>query len=147
MLVNILSQLTTDMRSITDHKLAGLNEAIDITVTDQPGAGGANHEYQLQLRTPEFTKELVTLSFQNGPVADAGFNGVTNEALLAVDIDRMRGFQYARKEDGTFDYDTPGKYACIENAEALRHMEQALYWLQKRTKDRLARGVEGTHQK
>lgn len=133
------------MRSITDHKLPGLNEAIDIIVTDQPGAGGANHEYQLQLRTPEFTKELVTLSFQNGTVLDAGFNGVTNEALLAVDIDRMRGFQYARKEDGTFDVNTPGKYACEENAEALMHMEAALFCLQKRTKNRLARGVEGTH--
>ena len=34
--------------------------------------------------------------------------------------------------------------AQAENAIALTHLEDALMWLQKRTRDRLARGVEGT---
>ncbi|MGK3945618.1 hypothetical protein ABK046_45655, partial [Streptomyces caeruleatus] len=73
-------------------------------------------------------KEGVTvhtnIGFQNGPISSpADFNGLTNEALLAVVIDRMRGFQYGRKEDGSFDESVRGKYACRENAVALTLLE------------------------
>ena len=57
------------MRTLTDHKLNGLNDALEITVTDEPGSG------------------------------------------------------------------------------ALTELENALMRLQKRTRDRMARGVEGTMQK
>jgi hypothetical protein len=57
---------------------------------------------------------------------------VTDEALLAIQIDRLRSFQ-------------SGKFACRENAIALTHLEEAMMWLNKRTENRLARGVEGTH--
>jgi hypothetical protein len=33
---------------------------------------------------------------------------------------------------------------CRENALAITNAEQALMWLEHRTKDRIARGVEGT---
>lgn len=94
---------------------------------DGPGPGGASHHYQI---TPG-GREPHHLFFQNGPIAEVGVNGNTNEALLAVLIDRMRGFQ-------------GGQYACRENAIALTKLEEALMWLQKRTRDRMARGVEGT---
>ena len=120
-------------RIITDHKVNGLNEALEITAVDQPGPGGANHVYHIILDSgagPAFV--AANLSFQNGPIATpADFNGITNEALLAVLIDRMRGFQ-------------SGKFACSENANALTHLEEAMMWLQKRTRDRIARCVEGT---
>lgn len=54
-----------------------------------------------------------------------------NEALLAVLEDRLIGFQ-------------SGQYACRENAVALTKIQEAMMWLQKRTRDRMARGVEGT---
>lgn len=140
------------MRTITDHKVNGLNEAIKIQATDQPGPGGANHSYILFIPDSVPTKPGVTvhtgISFQNGPIASPeDFNGLTNEALLAVVIDRLRGFQFQRKEDGSFDESKRGTYACKENACALTHLEEALMWLQKRTRDRMARGVEGTMQK
>jgi hypothetical protein len=119
---------------IFDHKLNGLNDAISILVQDDPGPGGAHHKYGLYLHEkPEwpYSKGLV-IEFQNGPILEAGFNGFTNEALLAVLIDRMRGFQ-------------SGPFACRENAMALTKMEESLMWLQYRTRARLARGVEGTH--
>jgi hypothetical protein len=129
------------MRKITDHKLNGLNEAIEITVLDEPGAGGACHEYQLQLVGDDGFQRLdapggglTHISFQNGPIQVAGVNGISGEALLAIVIDRLRSFQ-------------DGQYSCRENGIALGHCESALMWLQKRTRDRLARGVEGTHQK
>jgi hypothetical protein len=133
------------MRTLTDHKLNGLNESITINVLDEPGQGGACHEYELVVDKGVYQLGDVTLphemsyihsriSFQNGPVKEAGFNGISQEALMAVVIDRLRSFQ-------------AGQYSCRENAIALTHFEEGLMWLQKRTRDRLARGVEGTNQK
>jgi len=130
------------MRKITDHKLNGLNDHLDILVTDEPGYGGANHRYEIHLTAnPEPGALKITagtwrqnVDFQNGPIQEAGVNGVSGEALLAIVIDRLRSFQ-------------AGQFACRENAVALTHAETALMWLQKRTRDRLARGVEGTSQK
>lgn len=155
------------MRTITDHKLNGLNEAIKITALDQPGPGGANHDYRISYGTTDgslpFISSVKEIRFQNGPINEAGVNGISNEALLAILIDRMRGFQHGRKapiglqrtDDSSvmtdtntdFDFNTRGKYASRENACALTHLEEALMWLQKRTRDRLARGVEGTYAK
>ena len=139
------------MKEIHDHKVNGLNDAIAITA-DAPGSGGASHIYTLSLCIPGDTplkdniRANTVLSFQNGPISTPqNFNGITNEALLAVLIDRMRGFQFSRDPDGNFSR-VPGQFACKENACALTHMEEALMWLQKRTRDRMARGVEGTLQ-
>lgn len=40
-----------------------------------------------------------------------------------------------------------GPFACLENHDALRHLESGLAELQKRTVARIKRGVEGTHEK
>lgn len=126
------------MRTITDHKLNGLNDALEITVNDEPGQGGANHEYSILFDKGELGRQLApaacSISFQNGPIQEAGVNGISGEALLAIVIDRLRSFQ-------------SGEYKCRENAVALTKLEESLMWLQKRTRDRLARGVEGTNQK
>lgn len=128
------------MKTITDHKLNGLNDSIEISIMDEPGPGGANHHYMITL--PDWTRNpdgsnphhVWDIQFQNGPIKETGFNGVSNEALLAIVIHRMRSFQ-------------SGQYACRENDIALARLEEALMWLQKRTRDRLSRGVEGTSQK
>lgn len=128
------------MRQIHDHKVNGLNEALSVIAVDQPGSGGANHHYIITL--PDWTRNpdgsnshhVWDLNFQNGPIqSPADFNGITNEALLAVLIDRMRGF-------------ANGPFKCRENSVALTKLEETLMWLQKRTRDRMARGVEGTNQ-
>lgn len=124
------------MRTITDHKLNGLNDAIEITVLDEPGSGNANHEYLITLLNSKPIENGdssgTKISFQNGPIKETGFNGLSNEALIAVVIDRLRGFQ-------------GGQYACRENALALTHFEEGLGWLMYRTRQRLVRGVEGTN--
>lgn len=74
------------------------------------------------------------LSRAAAAIAEAGVNGISNEALLAIVEDRLLGFQ-------------SGEYACRENAVALTKIQEAMMWLQKRTRDRAARGVEGTSQK
>lgn len=121
-------------RELTSHKVNGLNEAIRIIVMDEPGQGNACHEYAMQICTQNTGQSLGVIHFQNGPIQEAGFNGISNEALLAIVEDRLTGFQ-------------SGQYACRENAVALTKIQEAMMWLQKRTRDRVARGVEGTSQK
>jgi len=124
------------MRELNEHKINPGNDTLTITVLDEPGHGGANHEYVIagQRADAENDGVMARLSFQNGPInADGnGVNGITHEALLAVLCDRLRGFQN-------------GSYACKANACALTHLEEAQHWLQQRTIERMRRGVEGTH--
>lgn len=122
------------MREITDHivecdKPDRPFRQLEVLVLDEPGNGGANHLYYVQARGG---RELFSqVKFQNGPIGEGDWpNGVTHEALLAIVIDRLRSFQ-------------AGRYSCRENAIALTHIEEALMWLQRRTRERIKRGVEG----
>jgi hypothetical protein len=128
------------MRQITAHQINEANTALRITATDEPSAAGANNRYEVTgmdstsnpsaIRTDPI--DTFTVLFQNGPINSVGVNGLTNEALLAILADRLGGFQR-------------GPFACGENAAALEHIEHAQHYLQRRTRERLQRGVEGTH--
>jgi hypothetical protein len=120
------------MRYITSHKLNGLNDKLNIFIADAPGSGGACHEYKIEgIHGPDEPPVRCAIYFQNGPMGEAGLNGISNESLLAILIDRLQGFQ-------------GGEFKCRENAIALTHLEDAMHWLQHRTRQRLNRGVEGT---
>lgn len=131
------------MREITSHKINPANDVLRVLVLDAPGSGGANHTYAIDgylfsdsaPTDPEnavaFGAPNTIIRFQNGPIAEAGVNGLTHEALLAILIDRMEGFQ-------------GGPYASTDNQEALDAMRTAQTALQRRTLARMARGVEGT---
>src|SRR5438034_527603 len=56
-------------------------------------------------------------------------DGTTNEEVLACLIHRLNYLQ--------------NKFPCRENAIAITHIETALLWLNHRTANRKARGVEG----
>lgn len=126
------------MRELTSHKVNGLNEVLRIEVLDEPGQGNACHLYSITSDEPRNadTPPAVTcqIRFQNGPLQEYGVNGISNEALLAIVEDRLLGFQ-------------SGAFACCENAITLTKLQEAMTGLQKRTRDRMARGVEGTNQK
>lgn len=117
------------MRSIETHKINPANDRINIVAVDEPGDGGACHEYVLDIDRGRIS---VGLSFQNGPIGEVGVNGLTHEALLAVLIDRLEGFQN-------------GPYACDENAQALTSLLAAQAALLSRTQRRIDAGIEGTH--
>lgn len=122
------------MREITSHRVNGLNELVNVIAMDDPGSGGACHHYRVEpiaMDHPQGAINPFDVKFQNGPIGDAGANGVSNEALLAIVEDRLKGFQ-------------SGKFACRENALALTHLQEAMHWLHHRTRERLQRGVEGT---
>ncbi len=58
-------------------------------------------------------------------------NGTTVENVLDALIGRL--------------VDLNGRFACRENSLAITKLEEALMWLNKRTENRIARGVEGKH--
>ena len=57
-------------------------------------------------------------------------SGTTNEEVLAMLIDRVQHLNQ--------------KASCRENSIAITHLEEALLWLNRRTADRIKRGVENT---
>jgi len=131
------------MRELNEHQINPANDKLTISVLDEPGAGGANHHYFVggfhTLTNPSVNQPGSALRdetganiiFQNGPIAEAGVNGLTQEVLLAIVADRLRSFQ-------------KGPFSCKANACALTHIEEAQHWLQQRTIERMRRGVEGT---
>lgn len=116
------------MREITTHHINGKHHNIKVFATDEPGSGNAHHEYSLETR-----ETAGIIHFQNGPVNEVGINGISNESLLAIVIDRLQCFQTS-------------KFSCRENALALTKLEEAMHWLKHRTELRINRGIEGTHQ-
>lgn len=126
------------MRLLHDHEINDFNvDNVRVMVMDEPNTengGGANHLYAVALGNtgPEGPGTLIR--FQNGPISEVGINGITNEALLAIVLDRLRSFQR-------------GPFSCRENAVAVTKLEESIMWLHKRTLDRVRRGVEGKHEK
>lgn len=78
----------------------------------------------------------INVMFQDGPLQkEEEPNGAFVETLIAITVDRLEWYQ--RVQDG--------RYRCRENSLAITHLQEALHWLNHRTADRVARGVEGTH--
>ncbi len=80
----------------------------------------------------------ISISWQSGPLGRGDDrkqpNGAFVEGVIAAAIGRLEFYQTS-------------KFACEENANALLALQGALTVLQKRTRDREGRGVEGTHSK
>lgn len=74
---------------------------------------------------------LATLQFQNGLLSEAGINGVTNEAVIEVLIERIK--------------DLNNRAPCRENSIVKTKLQEALFWLEERTRLRVDQGVESTH--
>jgi len=96
------------------------------------------HKYELGQFEEENPSVNRTIQFIEKEVSPEGVletinNGTTNEEVLEMLINRMNHLQ--------------GKFPCRENAIVITKLEEALMWLEKRTKDRVKRGVEGKHQK
>lgn len=117
------------IRELTSHKIDQANKALDVLVLDEAAESGASHHYSIRLPMdtangiPLMSFELI---FQNGPIAN-GINGVTNEALLAIVLDRLEGFQ-------------KGPFAQPFNDAAIDHLEQAQQALRLCAEQRQASG-------
>jgi len=73
------------------------------------------------------------IGWQHGPIVrDRGINGASVEDVIRAAMDRLRFFQN-------------GPFECRYNANALIYLQRALFELDDRTQDRVAREVEGTY--
>lgn len=129
------------MRDITRHQVDGYNVLLAIQAVDVPPVGDAHRRYDITGFDTELNPAAIddtgfrlcitrlALIFQAGQPIDTA-NGITNEAVLAVVLDRLMAFQ-------------SGPFACDDNRDALAHVDAALGCLHRRTRARQARGVEG----
>lgn len=107
------------------------NKLNDVYAVDEPGAGGACHKYLIAANGDH----LCNIEFQHGPRKDVNsVHGVLDTDLLEVVRDRLTAFQ-------------AGEFACDENEQALRHIEEALLWMNLRVENRAERNVLGTNNK
>jgi hypothetical protein len=125
------------MREVKAHKgINKLNDMLICEVGDDPAPlekGGGHASYHFFYRFYNESQKLASLKFHAGPLGEGvPPGGVSNEALLAVVIDRLRAFQ-------------KGAFSCRESALALTHLETALLWLRERARERKERGVEGDY--
>lgn len=104
---------------------------LEVYACGLPGVGGGHADYMFLVKDP--TVALGSIHFQDGPIGEVGLNGISHEALLAVVLDRLKCFQSS-------------EYVCHENKMAQFHLTRALEELHARTRRRIARGVEGTHE-
>lgn len=125
-------------RELFDHKNNKFNrECVRVTTADLRASDNAHHKYVIDVieraQTSDGVDKIVkicALDFQNGGLKEVGANGITDQALLAVVLDRLRSFN-------------DGQFRCRENSIAITYLEEALMWMEKRSNDRARRGVEG----
>jgi hypothetical protein len=91
----------------------------------------ANHHYSVST-TKEPSDVLQEVKFQKGAIKEHGVNGVANEDLIVMVIDRLQSFQES-------------EFKCRENAVAITKLEESLMWLRKRTTDRERLNIEWTN--
>ena len=76
------------------------------------------------------------ITFQDGPMGQGPNkkfqNGAMVEDLLQVCLQRLRFFQES-------------KLQCRQNSIAITKIEEAIHWLEDRTRDRESRDVKGTN--
>lgn len=83
------------------------------------------NDFDSAARPPQFVE------FYEKAPDSTPLGGTTLEEMLRVSIARLK--------------DLNSRFSCRENALAITKMEEALMWLNARTADREARGVEGQH--
>ena len=106
-----------------------------VFAADEPGNGGANHEYLIAVDRGLAVPKECKITFQNGARKDENaVHGILDTDLLEIVRDRLKGFQN-------------GDFATRENAIALTHIEEALLWMNKRVEDRIERNVLVTYKK
>ena len=127
-------------RTVPDAKIMNPSQFCTVQAVGEPNRGGAHTLYHVYSGVngpnPEepdalASVEVCEIRFQDGHPGEVGYNGILDSALLAVLIDRLKGFQ-------------SGPFSSREGAIALTKLEEALLWMDKRVANRTAQGVMNT---
>lgn len=122
------------MKLETIQKIHNLNE---VHTVDEVGPGGAHHHYMIKEVKDNESKANFhcEIKFQKGARnEDENIHGVIDSDLLEIVRDRLRSFQN-------------GPFANVYNEEALRHVENALFYMNLRVEERVRRNVLGKYKK
>lgn len=88
------------VRSVPDHvQSIYLDDRVEVCRMDRPGPGGASHAYEIFTADDSLGRPLCRIHFQEGPADEVGINGVQEEALVAIVIDRLKAFLEKRPRD------------------------------------------------
>lgn len=98
------------------------DESLTYLLTQDKEDGNPTH-HDFEIRRTTDNKILSKMHFQQGPLTEEGPNGILNEDLLMMIIDRVESFQSS-------------KLKCRENENALQHLYEALFWLNQRNNKR-----------
>ena len=90
-----------------------------------------NTTFTIGANKQECFETYATIKFQDGVIPENGINGVQVDDVLEVALLRLMQLNNIKP--------------CIENSIAITKVEEALMWLEKRTKNRELRGVEETN--
>ena len=88
-----------------------------LIATEKDDGNPTHHDFQIKRTSDDTT--LTKIHFQQGALDEKGPNGILNEDLLMMIIDRVESFQSS-------------KLKCRENENALQHLYEALFWLNLR---------------
>lgn len=122
-------------------KLGGFNVVVmDQLRTQYPDrfteTGAMDHKwFEETIRPTSFVhvrndKNSISFTLQNGPVKEAGVNGCQVDTIIEAAKAILQGLNT--------------RFPCRENSAAITKLDEALHWLQHRTRDRELRNVEGT---
>ena len=74
-------------------------------------------------------KNSLSFTIQNGPIKENGLNGCQVDSIIKVAKKIIEGLNK--------------NFSCEENAIVITKLDEAIHWLDMRTKDRVSRDVEG----
>ena len=80
------------------------------------------------------SKDAIVIDWQDGPVEDGEQNGAFVEDVIEAARQRIQFFN------------SNPKFRCRENSLAITKLEEALQWLDWRTRQRLIQNVENTYE-
>ena len=83
---------------------------------------------------PDFEVDAIIIHYQNGIVVDGVQNGAFVEDVIEAARQRLLFFN------------SNPKFRCRENSLAITKLEEALQWLDWRTRQRTIQGVENTYE-
>lgn len=123
-------------RRVTKHHDGfGLNDRLEIQARGDRGADDRHSAL-----APEYVVYgeggmiHAAIDFQDGPRGEPGSRGgITEATLVAVLIDRLLTHQ-------------GGRFACRQNALCITKLEEVLFWMKDRARERFERGVLGKNE-